>query len=203
MTFKRILPLILLLLSPALTGAKPNSGQKDDCCKILKSTHPLTSLSLYQLDTKFTNDRGETVKLSSLRGHPVVVAMFFSSCQGACPILVGDMGQIRDKLPTAIRKQTAFVLISFDLDHDTPATLQDYRNKRHLDSQWTLLRGDDDSTREIAALLGVKYKKTPTGTFAHSNLITVLNPEGEIVHQREGLTGGLDATAQVIAATIK
>ena len=38
-------------------------------------------------------------------------------------------------------------------------------------------------------LLGVKYQKLAQGQFAHSNLITVLNAEGEITFQREGLKG--------------
>jgi len=34
--------------------------------------------------------------------------------------------------------------------------------------------------------------------FSHSNLITVLNAEGEVVHQRTGLKGGLDEAAQAV-----
>jgi len=36
-------------------------------------------------------------------------------------------------------------------------------------------------------LLGVKYKEEATGQFAHSNIITVLNADGEIVEQLVGL----------------
>jgi protein SCO1/2 len=46
---------------------------------------------------------------------------------------------------------------------------------------------------EMAALLGIRYKKLPDGEFAHSNVITLLNPEGEIVHQQIGL--GQERTA--------
>jgi protein SCO1/2 len=35
--------------------------------------------------------------------------------------------------------------------------------------------------------LGVKFKKDARGQFAHSNLLTVLSPGGEIVHQQIGL----------------
>ena len=56
--------------------------------------------------------------------------------------------------------------------------------------------------RELAALLGVKYKQEAGGMFAHSNLITVLNQEGEIVHQRAGLKGGLDETVAALTALV-
>lgn len=154
--------------------------------------------SLYVLDATFTDDSGRPVTLASLRGHPVVLTMFFASCGYACPLLVSDMTRMRDALPADVRADTRFVLVSFDVARDTPAALHDYRTSRHLDEQWMLLHGDDDAVRELAALLGVKYKQEANGSFAHSNLITILNREGEIVHQRTGLRGGLDeATAKL------
>ena len=57
--------------------------------------------------------------------------------------------------------------------------------------------------RELAALLGVKYKQEADGAFSHSNLITILNPQGEIVHQRTGLQSGLDEAAAAVAAAAR
>jgi protein SCO1/2 len=48
---------------------------------------------------------------------------------------------------------------------------------------------NENSVLERAALLGVKYRSVSKTVFAHSNLITVLNKKGEIVHQQEGLRG--------------
>jgi len=36
-------------------------------------------------------------------------------------------------------------------------------------------------------LLGVKFKQDPSGNFAHSNLVTLLNAEGEIAFQEIGI----------------
>lgn len=128
--------------------------------------------------------------------------MFFASCGYACPLLVTDMQAIRAQLPAAVRDRAAFVLVSFDVERDTPAALRLYREQRGLDDGWTLLHGDADAVRELAALLGVKYKQEADGMFSHSNLVTVLNPEGEIVHQRSGLRGGLPEAARALAATV-
>jgi protein SCO1/2 len=111
---------------------------------------------------------------------------------------VSDIQAIRARLPAEIRDRAAFVLVSFDTARDTPAALAAYRTQRNLDDQWTLLHGNDDSVRELAALLGVKYKQEADGAFSHSNLITVLNPRGEIVHQRAGLSGGIEETAAAV-----
>jgi protein SCO1/2 len=40
----------------------------------------------------------------------------------------------------------------------------------------------------LAALLNVKFKKDAQGQFLHSNVITLLNADGELVCQQLGLT---------------
>ena len=178
-------------------GASLASGKKDACCEVM-STGAFTPNSLYQAEVSFTADTGKIFAVGQLRGRPVVLAMFFASCGYACPLIVSDMLAIQAKLPDQIRQNTAFVLVSFDTQRDTPAALANYRQQRGLGEPWILLHGGADSVRELAALLGVKYKQEPDGAFSHSNLITILNSEGEIIHQREGLNGGLDETAAVI-----
>ena len=154
--------------------------------------------SLYQLDVTFTDDTGKTVPLGALRGRPVVLDMFFASCGYACPLTVTDLLAIQGRLPAELRKETVFVLVSFDVARDTPEALAKYRASRGLDGQWVLLHGSDDAVRELAALLGVKFKQEADGAFSHSNLVTILNREGEIVHQRMGLNGGLDEAAAAL-----
>ena len=109
------------------------------------------------------------------------------------------MQAIRTKLTPAIRDRALFVLVSFDMARDQPAVLAEYRVQHDLDTQWVLLHGTADSVRELAALLGVKYQRAADGAFSHSNLITLLNPEGEIIHQRSGLQGGLTEAAAALS----
>jgi protein SCO1/2 len=187
---------------PAACCAAPEPAKEPAaCCAVPPpASGVFTSESLYQIEATFIDDKGRPFGLGSLRGRPVVLTMFFASCGYACPLLVTDMQAIRARLPAAIRDQTALVLVSFDTVRDRPEALAKYRRDRQLDGQWTLLHGDDRAVRELAALLGVKFKQEADGQFAHSNLITILNPEGEVVHRRNGLRGGLDETAQAIAA---
>ncbi|MCW5549789.1 MAG: SCO family protein [Opitutaceae bacterium] len=194
-----------LLLATALTAS---GDDNKPCCppeppKAEAVPAAYSPESLYQIGVTFTDDEGRSVALGTLRGRPVVIAMFFASCHYACPLLVADMTRIRDGLPPAERERVALVLVSFDTVRDTPEALRRYRAERLLDGQWTLLHGDDDAVREIAALLGVKYRQETDGQFAHSNLITVLNAEGEIVHRRAGLRGGLEEAAAALAITLR
>jgi protein SCO1/2 len=194
----------VLLAGPATAPAA--SAPKCHACCAAANAEPattevktLSAQSIYQLDATWTNDAGVTATLASLRGRPVVLAMFFAQCEYACPVLVSDMQRLRQCLPAEVRDQAQFVLVSFDTARDTPAALKAYRERDGLDASWTLLRGDAGAVQELAMLLGVKFKQDARGQFSHSNLITVLNREGEVAFQRAGLLGDVSETAKAVA----
>src|SRR5690606_20626551 len=153
---------------------------------------------LYQHDAVWTSDAGEPFALATLRGRPVVLTMFFASCGYACPVLVSDMQRLRELLPAEVRDETRFVLVSFDTERDTPEALREFRERSTLDEAWVLLRGDDTAVQELAMLLGIKFKRDANGQFSHSNLLTILDAEGEITHRRNGLMGDVSEAARAV-----
>jgi protein SCO1/2 len=183
------------------TDAK--AATEKSCCTGEQSTAPLSTRSLYQLEATWTNDAGQPAQLAALRGRPVVLAMFFANCEYACPIIVDAMKRLGASLPADVRAKAQFVLVSFDTARDTPAALKAYRERMELGEAWTLLRGDAANVQELAMLLGVKFKQDARGQFSHSNLITVLNPEGEIAHQRAGLMGDVSEAAKAVVLAAK
>ena len=174
-------------------------GEKPVVPPAVSPSNPLSNKSLYQLDAKWTNDAGRAFALTSLRGRPVVITMFFAQCEYACPVIVNDIKRLQAAMPAGVRKQTRIVLVTFDTVRDTPAALRAFRERMSLDDQWTLLRGEPDAVQELAMLLGVKFKQDARGQFAHSNLLTLLNAEGEIVHQHAGLNGDISEAAKVFS----
>jgi protein SCO1/2 len=188
-SMKSLLALIAALFISANLAAADTTATNRSCCVQLSPTTPsqLTDNSLFHLDSTWTNDAARPVKLVSFQGRPHVVTMFFSSCAYACPILVHDMKRIEAALPENIRTNVGFVLISFDTDRDTPPVLADFRARHQLPANWTLLRGGTDDVLELAALLGIKFKKDARGDFAHSNVISLLDQNGEILLQQIGL----------------
>jgi len=199
----RFLALVLASASVAVANAKPGC-----CCAAPKTpaatvATPLSGKSIYQLDATWTSDAGQPVQLASLRGQPVVIAMFYASCTYACPLLVADVRRVEAALPADVREKTRVVLVSFDSERDTPAALHAYRARLGLDAGWTLLHGSPADVQELAMILGVKYKQDADGSFSHSNLITVLNPGGEITHQRTGLQGAVADTVRAVALAAK
>ncbi len=170
------------------------------CCRELKAGLPYTEGSLYQLDSLWLSDAGKQIPLGVLRGRPQVVAMFFTRCEYACPLIVNDLKKIEAALPEKVRQQTDFLLISFDSTNDNAEALRGYRLRQRLPlERWTLVSGKADDVRELAALLGVNYRLDARGQFAHSNLITLLNAEGEITAQQQGLNQSPEEMARKIA----
>lgn len=197
--------LVALAWTGIVIGAEPvtvSSNQPNCCAKELPAATPLSDRSLYQLDSSWTNDSEAALKLVALRGRPQVVSMFFASCQFTCPVLVKDMQRIEAALPENLRTNVGFVLVSFDSARDTPAALAKYRQTHGLAANWTLLRAAPDDVLELAALLGVKFKKDVRGDFAHSNVITVLDAGGAIVRQVVGLNRDPSEAVQAVEQAI-
>lgn len=175
------------------TCCAPKAAAPSCCAKELPASEAFTDSSLYNLDSQWTNDRGQSVRLSSFKGKPVFVTMFFAQCAYACPILVRDTRKIEAALDPALRKEVQFVFVTFDTERDTVEALAAFRKTHNLGANYHLLRGSEADVQELAMLLGVKYVKENNGQFAHSNLTTLLNHAGEIVFTQNGLNRPPDA----------
>jgi protein SCO1/2 len=163
-----------------------------------------TDLSVYQLGDRWTDQDGRAWTMHDLQGNVVVLSMFFASCQYVCPRITTDMQAIEAKLGDSAKDGVRFVLASFDTERDLPPALKTYQEKMRLPAdRWTLLHGGEDAVRNLAAVLGVKYNKDQDGAFGHSVIITVLDRDGEIVHQEEGLGADPAETIAAIEALTK
>ena len=159
--------------------------------------------SLYQLTSRWTTDAGDHIALRDLRGRVQVLALIFTNCPGACPTMVKDMQAVESALPRKARRHTRFVLVSIDPERDTVEALREYRKHMGLDPRgWTLLRGDPADVRELAAVLGFNYAQDAALDIAHSNLITVIGPGGEILHQQSGVHNDPVSVAGVIESAL-
>ena len=134
--------------------------------------------------------------LGGLGGKIQVLAMGYTTCQYACPRLIHDMRQIEGQLSDIDAGELGFAFVSIDPETDTPEQLRKYVEEHELTPEkWQLLTGEEGSVLELAVLLGVKYRRTTESDIAHSNIITILNAKGEIVHQQIGL--GADSSETV------
>lgn len=145
------------------------------------------SNSIFNSTSKWRTSDGRDFTLTQLSGKPSLVGMVYTSCATACPMTIEELKTIAKSAPPELRDRLQFVVLSFDETNDTPEHLKAFAKKRNLDDRWILLspRMKEDST-EIAALLGIRFKKLPDGNYIHSNVHTLVNEKGEIVARKEG-----------------
>lgn len=207
-----IVPLLFTSICLGLTACQHPSTELASCCarpdpdagKTAGEFAPLPGDSIYQLNEVFTDQHQQDTAFAALRGHPRLLTMFFSHCEYACPIIVGDLKKIEARLSEEERSRLFVSLISFDVDRDTPEVLAAYALKMGMDpNRWQLLHGDASAVRSVAAALGVRYRREATGGFAHSNMIFLVSPEGQILHVQEGLAASPEEMVAAFRATLK
>lgn len=153
----------------------------------LKAGKPISEASVYDLKGEWKSHSGSPIELRTLSGKKVVLAMVYLTCKSACPILTADMKRIASQVPPRAKGAVSFVLVSIDPDRDTVAQLRSFHDKHKLGPEWTVLTGTERTVRELAAVLGVQYKREKDGEFQHSNTITLLNERGVVKAQVQGL----------------
>jgi protein SCO1 len=151
-----------------------------------KNAAPLPRDSVYQLPLVLTDQAGHAADWRTRRGAPQVVAMFYTSCQYICPLIV-DSGKAVDKsLTPAQRARLKILLVSMDPGRDTPAALQRIVDKRGLDTaRWTLASPPRGAVRAAAGVLGVRYRELADGEFNHTSALLLLDADGRILARTE------------------
>ena len=168
------------------------------------ATDEISDDSIFNLTTNWNTEEGETIQLEDLKGKTLVMVMIYTTCKAACPRLVADMRNIEKEIPKNLLPNINFVFVSIDPVTDTPEKLKAFAIENYMDDEhWTFLQGSVSGVREFANVLAVKYKQISPLDFSHSNIISVFNAGGELVHQQEGLgVDNKETISKIIEITI-
>ncbi|MEO6787436.1 MAG: SCO family protein, partial [Chthoniobacteraceae bacterium] len=184
-----LLALSLATIAPlsAMPAKQPPTAPAPNCETGLAPSK-FSERSIFRLKAEWTDDSGKKVRLDDFRGRPIVLAMFFTSCQHSCPFIARDMKAMQAALSAKGAERTQFIMVSIDPERDSAAALKEFRRKHKLTGErWTLLTGSPDAVRQLAEKLGFNYSPGSKTQFAHSLFITVLGGNGEVAHQQAGL----------------
>lgn len=189
---KALLVLSLLLCAFRAAAAEPEpAGSPTD----------FPADSLYQLPITLTTQSGAAAGLDLQRGHPVLISMFYGSCPAACPMLITAMQAYESHLDQAARARLRVLMVSFDAARDTPERLAGLARLHRADpARWTFASAADNDARKLAALLGIAYRRQPSGEFDHSLLITLLDRQGRVLARTSQLVGDAQFQAQLKSA---
>lgn len=149
-----------------------------------------SSESLYQLTSIWTDQNGDKKSLKDFSGQPVIITMGYTGCAHACPLIISKIKSIEKELKI---KSYQVVFLSFDTVKDRPADLKKYLLKKELNSKvWNLMSSTkEDAVREMANVLGINYKDVGDGDFVHSNVITALDKNGNVISKIDNLNADI------------
>jgi protein SCO1 len=154
---------------------------------------PLPKDSVYQLPLPLTDQHGRTWDWRSRRGQPQIVAMFYTSCQYVCPLIVDSGKAVEHALTPAEQAKLGILLISMDPRRDSPAALMGIATKRKLDpARWSLASPPTGAVRGVAGVLGVRYRQLADGEFNHTTALLLLDRDGRIVARTEQVGSVVD-----------
>jgi protein SCO1/2 len=153
--------------------------------------------SIYALSMNLTDQNGQKVGLDVDRGKPVLLAMFYGSCPSACPLLISTAKRVMAGLDGGAASDVRVLLVSFDPQRDTPDALRRIAAERGLDDvRWRLASAPDEQVRDLAALLGVQYRRLPDGNFNHTSSIVLLDRSGRIAARLDDMVQAVEPLVQ-------
>lgn len=191
MTARSIVIGVAALVATLLAlGACDHARLREPSATTATDTLPRATVepSIYALALPLTDQDGRAGALADLRGRVLVAAMMYSNCKTVCPRVTEDMKRIQDALDGTDRDRVEFALFSLDAGRDSPAALRRYARSHGLDpARWRLFVASEDGVRDLAAVLGVKFRTEANGEIAHSAMIFVIDREGVVRHRQVGV----------------
>jgi protein SCO1/2 len=138
-------------------------------------------------DGVLTNDRGQRIRLSDLRGRPVVISPVYTSCFHICPTTTTYLKRAADVAFELLGDQAFTVLtFGFDTPRDTPERMREYARARGISSpQWVFASADAATAARILDEIG--FTVAPAGGgFEHLIQATVVDSRGVVYRQVYG-----------------
>lgn len=138
-------------------------------------------------DYPLRDSSGRALRLSELRGKPLLVSFVYTGCFKVCPTATRSLAQAvagaeRELGAGSFRVAT----IGFNLPYDTPQAMAEFARKQGVDSpNWLFLSPGAGSVEALAAEFGFRYERTAAG-FDHLLQVSIVDAEGRIYRQLYG-----------------
>lgn len=149
---------------------------------------------------------------SHFNGKYVVMGFIFTNCPDICPLTTNNMRIIQEKLKERDIENVEFASLSFDPGVDRPNVLKKYAELRNLDlSHWVFLTGSKstaDSLIKKAGVFAVPGDTSITSSgeeiifYVHTDRITLINPEGQIIKNYLGSKINIDEIVDDIKVVV-
>jgi len=138
-------------------------------------------------DYELTDSEGRAVRLSELRGKPLVVNFVYTGCFQVCPTATQFLAAAVKDAERSLGPGTFRVAtIGFNQPFDSPAAMRDFARKFGIASRdWLFLSPRPGEVAALAADFGFRYEATAAG-FDHLLQVSIVDPQGRIYRQVYG-----------------
>ncbi len=136
-----------------------------------------------------TTADGRHVRLSDLRGKPLVISLIYTSCYHICPTTTQHLAKVVRTARAALGPESFNVLtIGFDTPKDTPAAMRKFSQEQNVDIPgWAFVSADAAVMQGLTGDLGFISYRAPHG-FDHLIQATVVDAQGKVYRQVYGMT---------------
>ena len=141
-------------------------------------------------DFNLINQNGKTVTQEDYQNKIYVADFFFTSCQGPCPIMTGNMAKVQEAFIT--NDDIMFLSLSVTPDIDSVPKLREYATQKGvIDSKWNVTTGEKKHIYELARKSYFAVEERGDGglqDFIHTSNFILVDKKKRI----RGIYNGLD-----------
>ncbi len=176
----------ILLLAAAAVSPRVVQAQQEDLRKKVGFDQRLDEQ--VPLDLAFTDETGNSVKLSDYFGQkPVILVLAYYRCPMLCTQVLNGLTKSLRELNFTVGKEFTVLTVSFD-PRETPE-LAAAKKKTYLDSYgrpgaeegWHFLTGKQPAIDALTKAVGFRYAyDAKNDQFVHAAGIVILTPKGKI-----------------------
>jgi protein SCO1/2 len=138
-------------------------------------------------DYTLQDSEGRPVRLSSLRGKPLLVSFIYTGCFSVCPTTTRTLKRAVESAMGALGPDSFNVAsIGFNVPFDTPGALRTFAGQQGVYfPNWLFLSPDAQTLEGLARDLGFSYAGS-AGGFDHITQVTILDQRGRVYRQVYG-----------------
>lgn len=156
--------------------------------KIEAGSYPAANHANCLPDVTLVNQYGHDVTLSSLKGRPVLIDFFYTTCPGPCPLMTARLVKVAKRLGPTLGEKITFVSVTIDPWHDRPPELLKYATDVGANEKgWLFLTGTPAQIKQLMAVYHMHSVREKNGTIMHSVGFFLLGPDGHQVRQYAAL----------------
>ena len=136
---------------------------------------------------KLFDQHNQPVVLSSLKGKAVLVNFIYTSCPGPCLTETMKIAKVADRLSQELGSKVILVSVTVDPEHDGPAQLLQYAQKRGVERPgWLFLTGSPSAIDAELKNFKLIRQREEDGSVDHIIGVFLLGPDGHELREYNG-----------------